>query len=1118
MTKELDSSALRDQRLHQILHDYLQAVDAGQTADPQEWVRRHPDFASELQAFFSDQARLEELAQSMQPAERAGNSPEDVADARTLAPAPRILSNSPLGALQSFGDYELVEEIARGGMGVVYKARQISLKRTVALKMILAGQFASAVDVQRFRAEAEAAGNLDHPNLVPIYEVGEYEGHQYFSMKLIDGGSLTQHLARFGKDQRAAAQLLAKVARAVHYAHQRGILHRDLKPGNILLDASGEPHVTDFGLAKRVQGDSQLTQSGAIVGTPSYMPPEQASGKKGVLSTAADVYSLGAILYEMLAGRPPFRAETPLDTLLQVMEQEPQRLRRINPQVSRDLETICWKCLEKVPEKRYPSAEALAKDLERWRAGEPIRARPVRWWERAVKWVRRRPAAATMAGLICLVTLLGLGGVIWQWRRAEDQWRRAEQALARAEKNLYINRIALAHREVLANNLGAADQILEECPPEFRHWEWDYLKHLCNSEVFVCRGHSASVGGVVYSPDGRRIASVETGTIKENLPDNRTRERYTGTVKVWDSQTGQELFSRQADAQHIAFSPDGNRLALDCLGPDNGGLVRDQPVLIIWDLLKKRDILTIPNYEDNIVFGGGQPVFSPDGRRLAMSRGIRIWDLATGKKLLQPNEKADAVIFTPDSKCLITVSKEKTLTVWDVTTGRKINRLALPYTVPVDTFAFTSNGKYLATGNVRYVGGPDGKQLRGAEVKVWETATGKQLLTLPTGPVSSLAFSPDGERLAVGIWEEAKGEVQIWDGKTRQKTLVLRAHTGAAVEGIMFSPDGQRLASASLDKTVRVWDLTTGPEYRSLWGQTQSDYGHLVFDPSSERLAASFGTLGDSKKPTGVTVWDVTTGRSVRTFRRHSRYCSAAAFSPDGKRLASCGAIPNKEGVIKEGEIKVWDPKSGKVIVTMRGHKGMIGDVVFSPDGQRLTSADDELGVITWDATTGRELSAFEDVGKGVIFSSDGSQFASSQGKEIKIWDSGTGKVQFTLPVKGFPVAFSAKGKRIAVNVRNQNNKEIQVHDTTDRSYLFTLKGHTKPVSTVAFSPDGNRLVSASWDKTIKVWDATFGQELLTLGGRTNPISRVAFSPNGNRLATVDQDGMIRIWYATPRK
>jgi serine/threonine-protein kinase len=365
------------------------------------------------------------------PAEQLPN----VADAETIAPEGPSRSESSVGNVRSFGDYELLEEIARGGMGVVFKARQVSLGRVVALKMILAGQFASPADIQRFRSEAEAAANLDHPNIVPIYEVSEHEGQHYFSMKLVEGGSLaalTSQPAQSADAQRRAVRLMATVARAVHYAHQRGILHRDLKPANVLLDDRGEPLVTDFGLAKKVEGDSALTQSGAIVGTPSYMAPEQAAGRKSV-STAADTYSLGAVLYELLTGQPPFRAGNAMDTLLQVLEREPVAPRKLNPRVDPDLEVIRLKCLEKEPHKRYASAEELAQDLEHWVSSEPITARRASAWERAVKWARRRPAVASLVGvsLVSLLALLILGGFLW---RNAEQRAEAVQSLEEARR------------------------------------------------------------------------------------------------------------------------------------------------------------------------------------------------------------------------------------------------------------------------------------------------------------------------------------------------------------------------------------------------------------------------------------------------------------------------------------------------------------------------------------------------------------------------------------------------------------------------------------------------------------------------------------------------------------
>lgn len=348
-------------------------------------------------------------------------APEFAADTNTtLAMDPA--NASPLFKSRYFGDYELLEEIARGGMGAVYKARQVSLNRLVALKMILAGQFASANNVQRFHAEAEAAANLDHPNILPIYEVGEHDGHHYFSMRLIEGESLSQRFAAAPSGVndptvlRNIANQIVLISRAVHFAHQRGILHRDLKPANVLLDTDGTPYVTDFGLAKRTDGDSGLTQSGAIIGTPSYMAPEQAQAVKQ-LTTAADVYSLGAILYECLTGRPPFRSTSVFDTIVQVLEQEPDHPRKLNPNTDRDLAAIALKCLMKGPEQRYGSAAEFADDLDRWLNGEAIVARPPTLAGLSLRWLRRNAVAAIsivalglVAGLLPIMAMFALMG------------------------------------------------------------------------------------------------------------------------------------------------------------------------------------------------------------------------------------------------------------------------------------------------------------------------------------------------------------------------------------------------------------------------------------------------------------------------------------------------------------------------------------------------------------------------------------------------------------------------------------------------------------------------------------------------------------------------------------
>jgi serine/threonine-protein kinase len=386
----------REERLGQIAFAYLQARERGRAPNPQELLTRHPEFAEELVDFLEDEADVEQRAAPLRELARLAATGQS---RRRYAPAGEL----PPTNLKSCGDHELLSVLAQGGMGLVYKARQRSPNRLVALKMIRSSRLASDSDVRRFRNEAETIAQLDHPHIVPIYEVGEEDGQLYFSMKLMEGGSLTEHLPRFQNDPRATAQLMVNIARAVHHAHQRGVLHRDLKPSNILLDAAGHAHVTDFGLAKRLEGDGSLTETGAIVGMPCYMSPEQATGRKGPITTATDVYGLGTILYALLTGRPPFQDNTPLDTLAQVQRREPDRPSGINRQVDLDLETICLKCLQKDPNQRYASADALADDLQRWLAGEPIQARPISTASRVLRWCRRRPVVAVTLFVVALL-------------------------------------------------------------------------------------------------------------------------------------------------------------------------------------------------------------------------------------------------------------------------------------------------------------------------------------------------------------------------------------------------------------------------------------------------------------------------------------------------------------------------------------------------------------------------------------------------------------------------------------------------------------------------------------------------------------------------------------------
>ena len=411
MTQEPSAASDRDRQVNEIISAYLEAIDAGQRPDRQEWLRRYPEFAAELEAFLTDYEHVDRVAEPLRPAVEPGIVPDVPATRGSSRPA-----ELSVGAIvRYFGDYELIEEIARGGMGVVFKARQISLNRIVAVKMILAGQLATKADHDRFHAEAQAAALLDHPNIVPVFEVGEHEGQHYFSMGYVDGQSLATRLAEGPLPPKEAAVLVATVAEAVEYAHRQGVIHRDIKPSNILIDSQGRPRVTDFGLAKRVGAPgtpgrgSDLTATGQILGTPSYMSPEQAVGQINAVGPAADIYALGSLLYAALAGRPPFQAATPLETLQQVLDQEPVSLRQLNAAVPRDLDTIALKCLEKSVPRRYATSQALADDLRRYLTGRPILARPVGRPEQFWRWcLRNRLVAGLSAAAVLLLVIVAI--------------------------------------------------------------------------------------------------------------------------------------------------------------------------------------------------------------------------------------------------------------------------------------------------------------------------------------------------------------------------------------------------------------------------------------------------------------------------------------------------------------------------------------------------------------------------------------------------------------------------------------------------------------------------------------------------------------------------------------
>jgi WD40 repeat protein len=1017
-------------------------------------------------------------------------------NARVLlsADAPVTLPGAPLTAEpedglpgRTIGPYVIEQRLGCGGMGVVYQARQTALGRTVALKMIRAGAHAGSEERRRFKAEAAAVARLQHPNIVQIHEVGEADGLPYFSLEFCPGGSLADRLRGEPLPPREAARVAEALAQAVEAAHAVGIVHRDLKPANVLLAADGTPKISDFGLAKWLDGQPGQTASGAVVGTPSYMAPEQAGGKNREVGPATDVYALGAILYELLTGRPPFRAANPLDTLLLVVSAEPVPPSRLQPGVPRDLEAVVLKCLEKDSARRYPTAHELAEDLRRFGAGESVQARPVGAAERGLRWARRRPAVAGLLAVSAILTLLLLaGGVALVFdSQVRDLNGRLRVALAQAEKAqqgemeqreraqvlLYFMSIERAHSAWRENDVQRADDILETCDPEQRRWEWYYVHRLCHSELLALKGHTHFVNSVAFSPDNSRLASASSDLM----------------VKIWDARSGQETFTLKghtSSVQGVAWSPDGTRLASASY----------DKTLKVWDTGTGQEALTLKGHT-NVVNG---VAWSPDGTRLASASNdgtVKVWDARTGQEALSLKGHRSwvmGVAFNLDGTRLASASADQTVRVWDARSGQG-TLILQGHTDAVLSVAWSPDGTRLASAS------------RDTTVKVWDANLGQVTHTLMghTARVRGVAWSPDGTQLASASDDKM---AKVWDAKSGQETRTPQKHTGM-VFGVAWSPDGTRLASASQDRTVKVWDAQTGQEALTLKGHTDFVMG-VAFSSDGTRLASAGGKLGI---PGEVKVWDTRTGREVLTLKGHTNAVRAVAWSPDGSRLASAS---------HDQTVKVWDAQTGQEARTLKGHTDAVRAVAWSPDGSRLASASYDKTVKVWDAQTGQEertLKGHTDFVLCVVFSPDGSRLASaSDDGTLKVWDAQTGLEALTF--KGHTkwisgVAWSPDGTRLASASGDGTGSVWDVGTGTETS---RLKGHTGGVASVVFNPDGTRLATASGDRTVKIWDARTGQDALTLRGHTGDVSSVAWSPDGTQLASASFDKTVNLWPASP--
>lgn len=996
------------------------------------------------------------------------------------------------------GDYELIEPLGQGGMGVVYKARQISLNRLVALKMIRSGELASRDELRRFRAEAEAAAKLEHPGIVPVYEVGEDQGRVYFSMGLVEGGGLDQLIAAQSLSMDQSARIVEQAARAVGYAHSRGVVHRDLKPANILLERGGTPRITDFGLAKIMQGDHDLTTTGQVLGTPSYMPPEQARGEVGLISPLSDVYSLGAVLYRLISGRVPFQAATLVETLNEVIHAEPLPPSQLVRGISADLNTICLKCLEKSPSRRYASAEALADELARFLRHEPILARPVSAAERTWRWCRRKPLVAAMATTAVAALLLGtIVSSIFAYSAYASateaqksasfansklkETEAAQQAEARerdrAEKASYLSDISLAHREWLDARAGAARDRLSATDPRRRGFEFGLLENLFQAHHRTVYRTEEAVEAACFAGDSKRVA-VCSGK----------------QLQVWDAQTGELQQTVELPWRAVAIA--------DVAGLDAWGVVLATAKFLLINqadgkILVEQD-LEIPTAR--------AAAFSGDGLRLmafnAPGHPLRVWDVANGRALPTPDVggiQVEHFALSHDG-CWFAVSDG----ISKIGLGRleETNKLIREpvelLTVQIHDLSFTGDA---ARGDAAVT-------VAGSRCYRLPLASPQAMKQLMPEVEGCLQVATHGTTTVVADYSR---RIRLGDS-VFSGSVELRGHEQSPSR-LVLSPDGQSLLAVGGDfrgpSEVVVWNLT---EIRT---QTEdymgSQYGDLVALSADQTHAILVSR--DTEKRNCIRVVETASGRTEREIDVGMRVASAA-FSSDGQWL----------GVFCYSD----DGKFAAGYVCLATGEFLAFPVQYPevPIGARVSTGGKYVALVTRNLDRGefmlRVWSRFENQLQltsrmpesnpfPFAFSQRGDACALYDGEKVRLVPLEDPQQEESLEVPQVreiqALAFSSSDQLLAAG--GLGGALVWRLDLKDEPKL--LRGHYGRVIQAVFTADEQRLATIAEDKTIKIWELTQGRELLTLNEADEPYFMLGISPDDSRIVAATTGSRVRI-------